>query len=158
MKHPKSANAHILADTFQMLSLDRQNVCDMGNTKFNACGTVACHAGWFAVANNKSRAFRVTAPDGKYYGFNDAADEMARFLGFQGQICLLDWASGNPELWGNKNGGVMFSSDSAFGKSTSKNVISLKEISNHWRKVAERLEKIERQYDNHVKDTVAKYR
>ena len=53
---------------------------------------------------------------------------MARFLGFQGQICLLDWASGNPELWGNKNGGVMFSSDSAFGKSTSKNVISLKEI------------------------------
>lgn len=47
---------------------------DMLKYTFHQCGTIACHAGWFAVAMGKNQTW--------YYNYESAADEMAQFLGF----------------------------------------------------------------------------
>lgn len=158
MKNPNSKQVHILADLFQLLSYDIDAKADMQETEFNVCGTTACHAGWFAVANGKNRTFSNSMHGS--YGFTDASNEMAQFLGFARHFELEAWATDNPNLWGNAHGNGMFCDIQAFGvqKKRNSDIVSLLTISKHWRQVAERLETLERRYDNHVKDTVAKYR
>lgn len=98
---------------------------------FHQCGTIACHAGWFAVANGKD-----WDPD---YSFSDAANEMAQFLGFGNRDGLESWAKNNPALWGNDFGDVMFSRWAAFSPNL-KLPKTLETIGLHWLGVADRIE------------------
>lgn len=141
MKDPKRfvENARILGMTFLGLWEDRPPNCrvDMVTTSFSVCGTVACHAGWFAVARGLSRK-NLRFFNDEPYEFADSADEMAQFLGFVGRYSLREWAARCPQLWGNTHGEAMFYVYSAFGVPESK--LTLKTIGIHWLEVADRVE------------------
>lgn len=90
------------------------------------CGTIACHGGWWAVAN------KIKTND-----YADGAKHMAQTLGFEDVTALKVWAHRNPQIWGNYHGGDMFQSRLAFGVEPYEE-ITLKDIGNHWLGVAER--------------------
>lgn len=130
-KHHSSTRCHELADLFLFLHLsDPKARVDMDEPEFHPCKTVACHAGWFAMASGKK--------EWSCYTYDDASDEMAQFLGFVYAGRLKRWMYCNSDIWGNHFGLDMFSSSEAF-EATDK-TINLKVISNHWRGVAMRLE------------------
>lgn len=104
------------------------------NEADNACGTVACHAGWLAVAireDGRLAAQTPTADDGHVWqevNWRTGARRLSGYLGFpqtmDGNIGMADgihsfsqWADENPALWGNEHGRYMFAStgESAFG-------------------------------------------
>jgi len=125
-------NAKTLGMLFLFLhESDPEAKVKMTEPVFHVCGTTACHAGWFAVANNKSCR--------ESYGFGYAADEMAQFLGFVRHCVLQDWAEENPNIWGNLYGRYIFSSCKAFGVIREP---TLEEIGTHWLQVADRAEEI----------------
>lgn len=137
MKHPNPDKAEELGKMF--LDLEKSNPggleVSMGCTAFNhECGTVACHAGWFAVIQGKSRM----KWQGQNYSYRDAANEMAEFLGFKYHINLERWARNNPLLWGNEYGDEMFCDNAAFGKKIHQ-TLTLTDIGNRWLKVADRI-------------------
>jgi len=133
-----------LALEFLMMSLSqgegKQNV-NMDDWRVkpedNFCGTPACHGGWYAVY---ACEFPINNFEG--FGFSTGMRRMNNKLGSETGFELETWASKNPELWGNKRGAGVFSSESAFGKNYSES-LTLKDISDHWMKVAERLHKIQ---------------
>lgn len=132
MKHPSAEKCHQLADLFYLLAVSNKSAkVDMAEFTFHPCDTIACHAGWFAVSQNKNWSC--------VFGYQDSANEMANFLGFSHRDQLALWADINEEFWGNRFGSDMFCSRRAFGKSEN---VTLMDISRHWRKVAERLERI----------------
>lgn len=138
MKHLKIENIRILADTFLLLHEDGGKVY-MRQTYFHPCGTVACHAGWFAVARGKKLDY------GKSYTYMSSADEMAKFLGLKSFDNLPEWAHKNPKIWGNHRGEFMFSRPIAFGKRENQE-LTLKDIGIHWHKIADRLEELNNNY------------
>ncbi|HVW99020.1 MAG TPA: hypothetical protein VHA52_01050 [Candidatus Babeliaceae bacterium] len=130
-KKERIKRIRILADTFLFLhEAQPEAEVDMVHVDFNVCGTVACHAGWFAIAQGKDRT--------RDYDFLSAADEMAQLLGFDSGYDLCKWASDNQEIWGNKHGALMFNHHLAFVDSPEK--LNLKAIGEHWHGVADRLE------------------
>ncbi len=131
MKTPKNfvEKARHVGMTFLLLAASRPKAeVDMAEGRFEVCGTVACHAGWFAVANGESRA--------NGWSFCSAADYMARELGFADQYDLETWAT-DKSLWGNNKGAYMFIDKMAFDV---KDRLTLKRIGRHWLKVADRVE------------------
>lgn len=134
MKHPNPENCRILADTFLLIHLQQPEArVEMMEPEFNVCGTVACHAGWFAVARELNW-------ESSGYGFAHSARDMAKFLGLDSKLSLENWANDNPKLWGNVSGVFMFVGENAFGKDG----VTLLDISNHWREVADRIEKLQK--------------
>ena len=130
MNHPNIENIRILADTFLILHESGAGKVDMQELKYDyACGTVACHAGWFGIAYGK----------GSY--FFDSASWMAKFLGFSWHYHLRRWAKSNPEIWGNEDGDRIFSDSLAFATTPEK--LTLEKVGIHWHKVADRLESLE---------------
>lgn len=111
---------------------------DMMESDFYSCTTIACHAGWFAIAREKERVFD-DLKNTYTYDFDHSADEMARFLGFSDSLALKNWTVDNPKLWGNGFGRDMFCSWDAFGGRNYE--MTLKTIGLHWLKVAGRAEK-----------------
>ena len=113
----------------RMMKIDWPNK-NLDNNVEGACGTAACHAGWFAWASEKNNEF-----DGS---FGMAADKLAKFIGVDDRETLQSWAGNNWFLWGNKDGRWMFEGYWCF--STDGRVPTLKDIGIHWLKVAERIE------------------
>ena len=82
-------------------------------------------------------------PEGEAYRWEEGADEMSHDLGFlysknyeyADYTHLERWARDNPELWGNKYGGEMFSESRAYGVDS----VTLSDVLNHLRSVADRL-------------------
>jgi len=122
-----------LGKLFIKLHIDKPEArVNMVETNFNVCGTVACHAGWYAVANGISIDYD------KDYDFESSANEMAEFLGFSDQTSLAVWAGDKSIIWGNNSGSEMFYGAEAFGENESK--LTLNVIGKHWLGVADRLE------------------
>lgn len=107
---------------------------DMYESSYWACGTVACHAGWFGVSQLGKRNYR-------RYSYDKAADDMARFLDCECSYSLRNWAQRNPSLWGNDAGDGMFGTGfDFFRKPFGVMKPTLKHIGKHWLKVADRIE------------------
>ena len=122
--------------------------------KSKACGTVACHGGWYALmtartANNyrwhtnENLGYKILRNDKDIpVGFLAGRRQMAQDLGFETPEELEDWARHNPEIWGNIHGLRMFASNTAFGIPND-DTMTLKQIARHWHNVADRLEELE---------------
>ncbi len=68
----------------------------------HACGTVACHGGFAALALD-------IKPRWAQYTYQLGADALAEFLGFENYGEMLLWAEENPRIWGSDYGHEMFS-------------------------------------------------
>lgn len=121
-----------LGHMFLDLHADKRKV-DMMKSHFDPCGTIACHAGWFAIMTG--------IPYSNFHSFIDAADKMATFLGLQDAKSLEIWARHNADIWGNAYGNVMFTSWHAFDPDLNRLPNNLKTIGEHWLAVADRLER-----------------
>jgi len=109
---------------------------DERQTNINLCDTPACHGGWAAMMYEKKM-------DGEYdYSdfFELGAEALAGKLGFNSEEEYEMWAHENPLLWGNDKGNLMFCSFSSFGKTSQEN-LTLTDIANHYKAVAERIRK-----------------
>lgn len=106
---------------------------NMAYAEWHVCGTVACHAGYFADLRGVSIITDMFSDS--YYDFIASANDMAQFLGFYDKGRLKDWANDYPHLWGNVWGFDMFCTWNAFGFD---NARTLKTIGKHWLAVAER--------------------
>lgn len=150
MKHPTKEAVIKIASVFEELASTETNKVQMSrvNIERTECGTVACHAGWYAF-NHLSNKFKwhkyhelderefLSAID-RHISWRDGSDLIAKDLGFTCMSDVEKWAEENPDIWGNENGKFLFSSNSAFGCSRNKKV-TLVDIANHWKGVAERL-------------------
>lgn len=130
----------VLANLLKVLpQAKRREQLDMSNAYVNEygyeCGTTHCHGGWYAVA---------VCRRSKRLDYTNGGDRMAAHLGFANMEQLEYWAAENPEIWGNKNGSMMFSGRGAFKSPKRKRgAQSLKDIYNHWTEVMERVRAIE---------------
>lgn len=103
------------------------------------CKTIACHGGWAAV-------LLIPNFNPEQDSFIQGADALARYLGFPHADALEYWAHENPEIWGNRQGNLMFNSagsvafqiDGSFRYSPFEQ-ITLYHIAEKWAKVGERL-------------------
>ena len=142
-------NMRILGMTFLNLAESEPAECKVDMSEVYAepvCETVACHAGWWAVAITKgtkfdrSLCYNYMGPIRFGFSYKYAAASMAQFLGFNDMDSLQNWARDNSNLWGNVHGCYMFLNPKAF-KCTPE-TITLKKIGLHWLKVADRCEEV----------------
>lgn len=118
------------------------NVAQVSGGKDNyKCGTVHCHAGWYAVANKRHKVIKKEIERG-YCGYTDGVELMCTDLEFNHynkdeEISLVAWAIENPKIWGNNSGKDMFRLEKAF------NYPGFCGIIRHWQDVRDRLLKIE---------------
>ena len=84
------------------------------STPAHRCGTIHCHAGWYALAH--SWDLKSHYLNGRFEFVTDltGVGNMCRDLGFDTEQGLLLWARCNPEIWGNEYGDYMFASRRAF--------------------------------------------
>ena len=116
---------------------------NMSETRVNncghKCGTIHCHAGWYAIAKNLHEKREVS--------FTHGAIQMSIDLGHKGDMdsSLINWADKNPEIWGNNDGDGMFSTRRAFSHPTKRpeGAENLQHIIDHWTEVYERVLAIE---------------
>ena len=115
--------------------LDMMEGC--GRDEGHPCGTVHCFGGWYAIA----------LFDGirEFYYYDDGADEMAKHLGLKeqdrdGEFSIEEWASNNPDIWGNEYGGNVFVHARAFLTDEKRplGAQSLKHIIDHLEEVRDR--------------------
>ena len=153
---PTRAQVAAVAAVFSQLAKDNHAV-DMGEAEViqnDECGTIACHAGWYEYAaacigggimapteDNcfyyDSEPVYVHRKDGSKIHYENGAGRMARDLGFAQRGGLAAFAYEHPEWWGNAHGDAMFGNRNAFGV-TAPGRITLDDIAQHWRGVAER--------------------
>ena len=106
-----------------------------------ACGTIACHAGHYAIEKFLIGEAEV---DWKFADYIDGAWMMASDLGFgDSRYELIEWARENPEIWGNEYGYEVFSELDAFVVDDYEGDFTLLHIAKHWDGVADRLEQLE---------------
>ncbi len=151
MKHPHSSQVLSVINNFlKVLPLAKKeghlnmaeyrvqskDGCSLGGS--HTCGTVHCHAGWYAIANKEKIGF--THKDG-YVGFDKGYNVMCADLGFKYDKGLRLWADQNPEIWGNDSGERMFYSAGAFIHPIKRpnGALNLQHIIDHWQEVYERL-------------------
>ena len=153
MKHPEPENIRKVANRLLRVERKYPGEVNMGATliyKTPECGTIACHAGWYALAKVEDEtSLRVSkaafeAPtlgydDGKSLEFYGGVKHMAKDLGFGTTRELRAWAYNHPKLWGNHYGGKLFESAETFGKEAG-TILSVKDIAEHWLGVADRIE------------------
>ena len=120
------------------------------------CGTVACFAGFYALAKMiEIREVKWICPAGEraylkipykyhmskddYCSFGSGLNLLGADIGFEwDELCA--WAMRNTALWGNNYGADMFSSGRAYDHSTIRSELKISEIIGHWRGVADRIE------------------
>lgn len=135
MHTPTKAQWQIVIDNFKkVLPLAEKNSnrhLDMMETivknPYHTCGTIHCAGGWYAIAtcNLESR-------ESIYY--QAGVNNMVEDLGFFCREQLVNWAMRNPIIWGNRNGGMMFSAEKAYGE----NCNTLADIIKHLEGVRDR--------------------
>lgn len=142
MRTPKSADVLKVINVFKkvlpLAAHDHQ--LDMKEAAVNidrTCGTIHCHAGWFAVG--------ACDVENSYINFWNGRLKMEEYLKFEDGK-LLKWAVKNPKLWGNKFGGGIYSGKEAFINPVRrpKGANNLQDIVDHWQEVYTRLRKRER--------------
>lgn len=133
--HPTKAQVQVVIDTLQKA---KDMVTNAGFAKapvsmmtgvLHPCGTPMCHGGYYAIVKGMSSE--------NQQDFTDGANAMATDLGFNHNTDLEDWASQNPQLWGNDSGGDMFCGSHAFHDKGE--IKDLKIIIDHWKGVQKRL-------------------
>jgi len=137
MTNPKSSDVLKVIENFRKV-LPRATLLfnlDMRNPKVNndyQCGTVHCHAGWYAVA-----VCDLSRP----ISFSAGVVQLVEDLGFSSVTELVSWAMVNVEIWGNTKGGLMFEYESAFyhEEKRPRGALTLQDIIDHWTEVYERL-------------------
>lgn len=162
----KAEDARKVALLFQKVANIESNQIDMETTHIldlnygNVCGTVACHAGWYAFCRasdadvrwndcngdeEKMLFWEKPMPDsyGLLHSQNvswlDGSLMLAKDLGFLDRNDLCLWAQENLKIWGNEHGYSMFTSPLAFGVECHLN-LTLQHVADHWHGVADRLE------------------
>jgi len=103
----------------------------------HACGTIHCHAGWYAVAKEWD-GVSTYLRERRSVTYSYGAGLMAWDLDFDSVRSLEAWAGANPAIWGNPNGAGMFHRSDAFGPDP--DLVTLEDIITHWASVADRLE------------------
>ena len=166
-----------VASVFEALAREHDSLVDMTEGEVTrkqspesddapVCGTVACHAGWYAYHANRRnvtwqssrdrRAYTATAPrsnerTSETYNqpvtFTEGAERMAQDLGFGGEEPVRDmllFLRNNPDIWGNPYGGTMFASRTAFmDEDGIPPRLDLSHLAKHWRGVADRIGTVE---------------
>ena len=132
-------------------SIDNQNLVHMSEVDYTKtpCGSIACFGGHYAYAKLKqanevefdinNRLIVKEHTSAYMFGVLEFVDD----LGFNTIDDLINWAMLNPVLWGNTYAGGMFNSGSAYGFMSTNRTITLSEIIDHWRQVADRVEEHE---------------
>jgi hypothetical protein len=106
--------------------------CDMAQASVDPhCGTPGCHGGWAGIALNVETD-----------SYLDGGDALAKHLGFNFRWELKRWALQNPDIWGNRNGLLMFGCPSAFDQKNTH--FSVDVLIDWWQAVGERLLEKER--------------
>ena len=91
----------------------RNNEVDMKSVDEPICGTVGCFAGLVSiVAKDIPELKELYSLDITHYDFVEWSHALNAFLGCR----FTNWASRNRMIWGNSEGGRMFSDITAFGK------------------------------------------
>ena len=152
MKHPEPEKIRKVADLLMHTISKHQGYVNMDSihvTKMEVCGTTACHAGWYLLAKEGENVIiDIDNPPKEFHDkktYEIGAELLAQDLGFDDKLDLEDWAGNNPKLWGNTEGQVMFYSEEAFGKIKSyAHDLSVEEIAEHWRAVADRIEALQK--------------
>jgi hypothetical protein len=147
MKHPKSSDVRkVIALLTSVLPMaTREDHLSMSEVRVkidgHICGTVHCHGGWFAIANN------IHLRDEKTIMYDAGSDLMARMIGFQHDVELGWWARLHKQIWGNPDGGYLFRHARAFYHPTKRphGAKNLQHIIDHWSECATRLEALEQQ-------------
>ena len=161
--HPRPENIAKVAAYFRSLadkdSTDYPLTVDLGQGHImkSGCGTVACHAGYYALKYfNEQKMFWGKAKglqEYKQFLFNDSAlsvtfregmELMAKDLGFSSSDQLTSWAYKYPEIWGNRWGGYMFgpSGRLSFGiERYSMTHLNMDRIATHWELVEQNMKK-----------------
>lgn len=142
LKKVEPASAHVNMDAatiFMGSSLNGDFV--------EECGTVACHAGFYALAKKRNKS-GYNWSEGYFIGrlgyrveYTEGADLLAEDLGMRHAEHLRTWAHKNPKVWGNEYGLNMFHSQLAFGERVM--LFKLRTVIDHWLAVADRLQKVE---------------
>ena len=175
MHHPTYEQVDRVASAFEALAEEHNASVRMTEADISrehpsddtpVCGTIACHAGWYAYhanrqhirwkirwkqSSNATRRYTAVAPQA-----TDGTEEihdlpvtfvcggqcMAQDLGFPGSHAVLDmlrYYASNPEIWGNPFGYEMFDSTWAFSDLEDPPPdLDLSHLAKHWRMVAER--------------------
>lgn len=115
----------------------------MVSAGLNKCGTVFCVGGWYVMANLNNKVIQSEIKIG-ICGFSTGARLMAMDLGFSDDDDLTDWAGDNNDIWGNDNGGSMFSDVRAYTNLKEDTVNPMTIIIAHWEGVRDRLKLIEK--------------
>jgi len=143
MKHPTSKQVFAVVANFKSLKPRRSFIgfkipmeLDMKAATVNEdgrlCGTIHCHAGWYAVAvcNLKERL-----------NYTSGVERLQYDLGFETYYTIEIWAEQYSNIWGNGFGRAMFSDALAFYHQEKRpnGAKDLNDIINHWQEVGERL-------------------
>ena len=131
--------------------IDDQDAVDMTETKVSVpmskrrrghyCGTVHCHAGWYALACEWDGGSPHLGDDPDHVvDYRHGVRLLKRDLGAAPDV----WAEENPDIWGNDWGGEMFGSAVAFGGPDGDPTLTVRKIVDHWKGVAGRMEAVER--------------
>jgi len=147
MRHPTKAQvADLIANFEQVICRHPNGRLDMAEVGVHepdgvaVCGTVHCHAGWYAVSYLESAEESARCDDGENYDYTDGQQWMAETLGFTCSWELESWAENHPSIWGNSHGGVMFSNTKAFiTVDTPLGAADVRDIVDFWKDVKERL-------------------
>lgn len=157
MHHPTAEQVEQVAKRFERVAdtyIGEVRMLETHVLRKGACGTVACHAGWYMVAKGEEAGtlgeWREGEVSGVYLkdrdperGWHVGAEEMARDLGFECLPELPGWAHAHPHLWGNAWGEKMFNNACAFTGEGDPEVpggtLSLRDVAEHWRAVARRV-------------------
>lgn len=144
MNNPTSASVKTLINTFRTIlpMATRQEQLSMQCTRVNndhVCGSVHCHAGWYAIAKGLHR--------GGIVNFMNGSQAMGEDLfNISGGIRIMAWAHVNPAIWGNTDGEYIFAHAMAFKSASRPNgAQTLADIIDHWQEVYERLVILENQ-------------
>lgn len=144
MNNPTSTSVKALIDSFKTIlpMATRREQLDMQCLWVNeghACGSVHCHAGWYAIAKGLHRK--------GFVSFGDGSREMAQdLLSMSTSLGVIAWAERNSIIWGNKYGNYIFAHALAFKSAKRPNgAQTLADIVDHWQEVYERLVILENQ-------------
>lgn len=132
MSNPTKAQVQTVIDSLEKVLPQASKECNLAMRNGSLCGTVHCHAGWYAIAKGMSSEDDENCVD--------EANQMASDLGFSGMQDLMDWAQSNPRLWGTPSGHGMFCAAEAFESDTRPDGAKcLQDIVDHWKEVQSRL-------------------
>ena len=156
MKHPESEKIRAAMNLLEKHVPEKHAVSmEVSNCYLTPeCGTVACFAGFYALAKMKETGeemwvyspfdnadFLDCPGSGDRSPYSFGYDEFGKDIGIA-PYKAQDWAATNPDLWGNEHGLSMFFSREAYGGNRN-STITLYDIIAHWRGVADRIEAAE---------------